>query len=346
MREYIINDKNEGQRLDKYIFRILPKAQASLIYKSFRKKNIVLNNKKCDGKELLKNGDSIKIYMSDDTIDLFSDNKSTKSENVANNTKNYSGNNAYYSALEKAYEKMPDIIYEDEDIILVNKPAGMLSQKAKDEDISLNEICLSYMKNKKDGNLHDNNFTPSICNRLDRNTCGIILFAKNYKAARMLGQALKDRTICKYYICICKGKIENEISLNGSLIKDERNNKVSIDLNDKDGKIHTHIIPLCSNDDISILKIHLITGKTHQIRAHLASINHPIIGDYKYGNRAFNDIYKKKFGISHQMLCAYKVIMPKFTNGLDKLKDKIFEIDLPTEFMKVIKDGNLEIKRS
>lgn len=327
MREYHIDSTNEGQRLDKFLFRILPKAPSSLIYKMLRKKNIVINDRKSDGKDSIKDGDVIKIYMSEDTIEKFSEGCSNITEKT-----------------DELYKLMPDIVYEDDNIIIVNKPVGMLSQKAKDDDISCNEICLSYYRHSGKTDSHDN-FTPSICNRLDRNTSGLLLFAKTYNASRQLSVCLKDRTIKKYYLCIVNGSVNDEMILSGKLTKNHRNNTVHIEKSD-DENIYTEVMPVKVADKISLLEVHLITGKTHQIRAHLASIGAFIIGDYKYGNRAINDYYKKKYGINSQLLCSYKLVMPKFEGSMQHLSGREFMIDMPNEFKKVLADVNMEIKRS
>lgn len=327
MREIIIKENDAGQRLDKFLFKYLKDAPNSFVYKMLRKKNITLNNKKSDGKDIIASGDLIKLFLSDETIEKFI--------GVIEYAKD--------TTIKSLYELMPEIVYEDDNIIIINKPKDMLSQRAEKNDISLNEIALSYLRNKGFISETDSNtFKPSVVNRLDRNTSGLIIFAKTYQAANQLSKALKDRTIHKYYKCICKGKIEKEILLKGHLDKDNEINRVSIKL-DKASNIYTLVTPIETNGDITLVKVHLITGKTHQIRAHLASINHPLLGDYKYGDKGFNDYYKHKFKITSQLLCSYRIEMPEFDGILSYLSNKCFEIDVPTEFVKVCRDGNMEI---
>lgn len=332
MREYIVNDFNEGQRLDKYVLKLLPLAPNSLIQKMIRKKNIVINDKKSTGKENLHSGDIIKIYMSDETIEKFS-----KSDNTKESVK---------KSNDDLYVQMPPIVYEDNNIIVVNKPAGMLSQKADINDVSCNDVCLSYVMHNNELKI-DDSFKPSICNRLDRNTTGLLIFAKTYAGARWVAKGLKDRTINKFYYCVVDGIVTKELTLKGTLIKNHESNKVYINTDDEGAdSIYTHIKPIDSGHNVSLLEIHLITGKTHQIRAHLASIGHPIIGDYKYGNRSRNDYFKQKYGIKNQLLCAYRIKMPVAEGILKELSEREIVIEVPTIFKKVIEDGNMEIKRS
>lgn len=345
MRKIIVSKNDEGQRFDKYLFKYFSNVGSSFIYKMLRKKNIVLNSRKSDGKDLIKEGDIIEIYMAEETIEKFS-NKDITADFTTNNGEVHK-KEADKSAFDNL--KMPPVIYEDDNILLVNKPVGMLSQKAETSDVSANEVCLSYLLRK--GDITDEtlkSFKPSVVNRLDRNTCGILICAKTYIAANSLSAMLKDRTIHKYYKCIVKGKVEKPIKLEGFLSKDNDRNTVNVNKNSNgnDSRIVTVINPIESYNNLSLLEIELITGKTHQIRAHLASIGHPIVGDYKYGDRKLNDAYKKKYGIKAQLLCSYKLIFPEKVSKLEYLQGKIFTIDVPDIYKKVFKDGNMEIKRS
>ena len=208
-------------------------------------------------------------------------------------------------------------------MIIINKPSGIKSQKDSDDDVSINEMAISYMINN--GQLSEESFKhfhPSICNRLDRNTSGLILFAKNLPCAQRLGQALKERSCTKMYRAIVLGDIDKSQKIDGYLSKDEATNKVTItDRPTKDSKpIKTAYRPLKKlSDDMTLIEIHLITGRTHQIRAHLASIGHPILGDNKYGNTIIN----KKHKIKGQLLHAYSI---EFEDG------EKYVADLPGEF--------------
>lgn len=325
MIEIKINDNNKGQRLDKLLLKYLNQAPSSFIYKMLRKKNIVLNDKKASGNEILSTGDLIKVYLSDDTISKFTKEKDSL-KNV--NSKSY---------------PVPKVIYEDNDLLIVYKDAGILSQKADNNDLSMNEICLSYVLKNGSVSLDSFNiYTPSICNRLDRNTEGLLLFAKNYKMANFLSLLLKERTIQKYYYCIVKGIVTNSGMIEGYISKNESNNRVNIstEKTSNSSEIKTYIKPIKHVNNVSLLEIELITGKTHQIRAHLSSIGHPIIGDPKYGDLKLNQQYKK-FGVTHQLLMAHKVIFPHIDDEFTSLSEKIIDIDMPRIYKEIL-NVNLE----
>lgn len=310
MKEYVISSSDAGRRLDKFSMHILSGAGASFTYKMLRKKNITLNDKKASGTEVLCEGDVVKFYLSDDTFEKFSKKPDSHEASVTAD---------------------PEVIYEDDDFLIVDKPAGMLSQKSSAQDISLNEICLSYVR----GNgCHSGSFTPSICNRLDRNTSGLVTFAKTYRASVILSKAFKERLIHKYYNCVVSGVIDRDLDLKGTLVKDERTNKVRVYDDDEGSYINTIVHPIKDNGNITLLEIELITGKTHQIRAHLSHAGHPIVGDIKYGDRAINDRFRKEYGIRSQMLRCTKMIFPDDTK-YGALSGRSVSIDLSDDFNRV-----------
>lgn len=329
MKEIIISNLEAGQRFDRFLDKYLSGAGKSFIYKMLRKKNITLNNKKADGSEKIKEGDTIKIFFSDETFEKFTATpvaQSKKSENKPD------------------YEKLGsiklDIVYEDSDMIFVNKPEGMLSQKAKPDDISLVEYITAYLL--KSGAIESSDlkiFHPGVCNRLDRNTSGIVAAGKTIKGLQSLSEYFKDRSLNKYYICLVKGSGLKRQRIDGFLLKDEKNNKVKI-FNKNSEKIpkdalpiETEYIPVADNGKISLVKVHLLTGRSHQIRAHLASIGFPLIGDFKYGDNGFNDLFKKKYQIKNQMLHAYELEIPQ--------KNIHIHTKLPESFIKVLKGENV-----
>ena len=322
MQELHVTANEAGQRLDKLLAKFLNQAPKSFLYKMMRKKNIVLNGKKCTGNEKLKQGDSIKLFFSDETIEKFSA--------------------GTYVTPKKEKINMLPIIYEDEQVLLMNKPVGVLSQKAKDSDVSAVEILINYLiETNQLSKEQFRTFHPSICNRLDRNTSGILVAGKTLPALQEMNRFFKERTIAKYYRCLVKGRvIKNEDYIKGYLVKDQKTNKVSITKKktEKGVPIETEYCVIQSNDEVSLLEVHLITGKTHQIRAHLASIGHPIIGDYKYGDKQINEMYRQEYGLKSQLLHAYRLEMPSSDGSLAYLNDKKFVAELPDKFIKICKD--------
>ncbi|MDY5576285.1 MAG: RluA family pseudouridine synthase [Lachnospiraceae bacterium] len=325
MKSIIIQKNQAGGRLDKFLFKYLDNAHSSFIYKMLRKKNITLNNKKADGSEKLNLGDEIKIFFSDETFDKFS------SAEKASSIHRIAGSG-------QARKKL-SIIYEDENILLINKPAGMLSQKAKESDVSLNEYALDYLLDN--GSLSEaelKTFKPSICNRLDRNTTGLITVGASMEGVRALSKGFKERTFEKYYLCIVRGIISQPSSISGFLCKNNATNKVSVSkqVAENGSYIETKYEPIGFGENVTLLKVKLITGKTHQIRAHLASEGHPIIGDPKYGNSSLNERYRQKYGVSHQLLHSYELHFPQMEGSLSNLSGRTFFAEAPDIFNQLI----------
>ncbi len=310
MYQFEITTNEAGQRFDKYLHKLLPLAPASFFYKMLRKKNIVLNGKKAEGKEKLNEGDTVKLFLSEETFQSFSVSK-VRTEAVTD---------SYL----KAFRELNGIrvIYENNHMVILHKPAGVLSQKAKDNDISVNEWLIGYL-------LHTNKITentlstykPSVCNRLDRNTSGLVICACSLAGSQEVTRLIVGRDIRKFYRLFVKDHIYEEGIIEGYLQKNSNTNRVNI-LNKSDlvsqhlsvndySYIKTKYSPIENLSDMTYLEIELITGKTHQIRAHMASIGHPLLGDYKYGNRNFNDTYKSKYNITSQLLHAYRLEIPQ-----------------------------------
>ena len=299
MKEFIIQKNEENQRFDKYLKKLLPNATTSFLYKMMRKKNIVINKKKVEGNEKLKAGDVVSIFLSDETFEKFHVNlEELKKE---------------YDSLKSLTLKGLKIIYEDYEMIVADKPYNMLSQKASDKDLSANEYLLGYMINKGSLSFEEyQTFRPSVVNRLDRNTTGLLLFGKTLNALQQLGGGIRERSIEKYYRAVVAGELKEELELKGYLLKDEKTNKVSYHKEQVEGSdyIETGVKPIQSKNGLTLVEIHLVTGKTHQIRLHLSTIGHPILGDMKYGNEKINKKYYESHKVNHQLLHAYRLEFP------------------------------------
>ncbi len=318
MHERIVGTNESGQRLDRLLARILKNADKSFIYKMLRKKNIKLNGAKAEGNEKVSAGDVITIYFSDETFARFTG--------------------------DDAFEPVPfdlDIIYEDANIAVINKKADVLSQKAGKDDVSLNEMFISYLLDK--GEIKEDDLTvfrPAVCNRLDRNTTGLIIAGKTITALRVLSDLLKSREIGKHYKTIVKGVISKENTIRGWLKKDESHNTVRVEDRPFEGayEIVTRYEPVSCNGRFTLLDIELITGKSHQIRAHLSSIGHQVAGDGKYGDKETNRYFKNEYGLKHQLLHSETIMFPDIEGELSYLSGKTFKAPLPAEFIR-IKNG-------
>lgn len=335
MYQRTITETEAGQRFDKYLRKLLPEAGNSFLYKMLRKKNIVLNDAKADGSEKLVKGDVVAVYFSDETLNKFMG----TSQRTHITPADYDG---------------ISVIYENDHILIADKPAGMLTQKASVDDVSLNEWIIHYMiLNKQITESQLKTFRPSACNRLDRNTSGLVLCAKTVRGAQMIGNVLKDRSLHKFYRLYVKGSLTKEDVIEGYLKKDGKTNKVRTytitqsmaddgnqrvkadNANEKEAYIKTKYTPIRQYGDMTLIEVELITGKSHQIRAHLASIGHPLLGDYKYGDKEWNDKYRKKYGIKHQLLHAYKVVFPYLDQPFTDISEREFLAPLPAIFNKV-----------
>lgn len=311
MRQVTISPNQAGQRLDKFLHKYLPQAGTGFLYKMLRKKNITLNAKKAEGKELLREGDVVAFFLAEETLKSFRGNDTDSESAVCRRAFEVFGNAV-------------SVAYEDSDIAALNKPAGILTQKAKEDDLSLNEWLIGYLLETDAITAEElSTFRPSVCNRLDRNTSGLVLCGKTLAGAQKLSSMLKDRILSKYYRTICVGELVEESVLEGCLSKDEKSNRVRITRQSaqknqgsegvktlKTDYIKTVCRPVSAVNGFTLLEVELITGKPHQIRAHLASIGHPIAGDYKYGDRRVNDRLKAEFGLESQLLHAGRVLFP------------------------------------
>lgn len=316
MRTVTVAKNEAGQTLYKMLSKYLNLSGKGFIYKMMRKKNITLNGKKCDGSEKLKEGDEIRLFLADETIDKFSEVK-----------------------IQKVKKTALSIVYEDENVIFINKPSGMLSQKAKESDESLVEYLIDYLLTN--GSLTREamkSFRPSVCNRLDRNTSGLVAAGKSLPGLQVLSEAIRERTMGKYYLCVIEGVLKEKQEIHGWLTKDERTNQVTIWKEERPEAlpIQTNYLPLRTDGRYTLLEVKLVTGRSHQIRAHLASIGHPIAGDYKYGDERVNAEVKKQYGVKSQMLHAWRMVMPaELREPLENLSGREFKAEMPPEMKRM-----------
>lgn len=317
-----ITNNEQGQRLDKYLLKYLNNASKSFIYKMLRKKRIKYNGKKAEGNEIIKDGDLIQMYLSDETINNF------MSEKIINKV------NADFN-----------VIFEDENIIICNKPCGLITHPDNQNDKNtLNSQLLYYLYEKGEFDISKQSvFTPSVCNRLDRNTSGIVVMGKNLASSQELNKAFKNKNIEKYYIAVVKGEIDKSGKIEGFHIKYE-DNKVKIYDNQIEGSkpIQTEYEPLSVSNGFTLVRLKLITGKSHQIRAGLKHLGYPIIGDRKYGNDTVNKYFKEKFNLDNQFLHAYKLIFNINDGCLKYLYKKEFTADFDKKMNLIINEMNLK----
>lgn len=286
MRELVVKKNDANQRLDKFLlkkFKTMPKKMA---YMYIRKKCVKVNGKKATPEVMLKDNDLLTFYIKDEFFD------NIQEEN--------------YEFL-KAPKNLK-IIYEDENIILLDKKPGVIVHQDKSYHFDCLLLRLQhYLYDNGEYNPKEENcFAPALVNRIDRNTGGIVIGAKNAESLRILNQKMKDRELHKFYLCLLinKPKKDNAI-LSDYLIKNEKTNKVTVLRNEKQGakKILTKYSVLETNNNLTLCEVELLTGRTHQIRAHMSSIGCPILGDNKYGNKKLN----QKYSLSKQCLYSYKL---------------------------------------
>lgn len=331
MKEIVVTAMEAGQRLDKLLARYLKEAPKSFLYKMLRKKNITLNGKKADGSEKVKEADRIRLFFSEETLAKFT---GTEKAGLA--------------MQEEFPDTKLDIIYEDENVLLINKPAGMLSQKAGRQDVSLVEYVIGYLL--RSGSITRENldyFRPSVCNRLDRNTSGIVAAGKTIAGLQELSRMFRDRAMHKYYRCLVKGELKESCRLSGYLVKDEKRNQVRISREKQPDSqpIETEYMPVRTGNGLTLLEVKLITGRSHQIRAHLASVGHPIVGDTKYGDEKVNERFFREYGLKYQLLHSYRMELPKLSGALENLSERVFLAKLPDYFQRIL-DSELKKRNS
>lgn len=313
MKQFTVNKNDSTNRLDKFISKVCPSMPLSLVYKSIRKKRVKVNGKRITELSYkLCEGDVLELYINDEFF-----------EERANP----------FMSLEADI----NVVYEDENIIIVNKKRGMVVHEDDENTVAtlINHIK-KYLYDKGEYNPEtENSFAPSLCHRLDRNTGGLVIAAKTAEALRIMNEKIKNREIRKFYKCIVRGEIKpSSGTAKAFILKDSDKNEVSVfDHPVKDGKTAiTAYKTVETNGFESILQIELITGRTHQIRAHMAHLKHPLAGDTKYGDVQYN----RKTGRKFQELYAFKIIFDfKEESGvLEYLKNKEIAIDVDLKLKK------------
>ena len=307
MKEFIIKESSAGQRIDRYLSKLLPSASKLFIQKMIRKKNIKCNEKKTEPSYYTQLNDTIQIYFSDETIDKF----------LGKPQESCSLPQKYYSIFEQP-------VYEDQSLLVINKPKGLLTQPDSSKKIAVSDYVTQLYSTPND------TFHPAPSNRLDYNSSGIVLIPKTYSTQKQINSAISNRQVKKEYLTIVVGEMQKNLHLVHQLNKDEEQNKMhSVKIGSDFGKTASlECFPIYSKDGFTLVRIILHTGRTHQIRIQLAEVGHPLIGDIKYGNPYWNKVVQDKFQLSYHLLHSYAYTLTD--------EDKTFTAPLPNYFTKTL----------
>ena len=390
MRQLTVSAGDAGSRLDRYLMKYLNGAPAGLLYRQMRKKNITLNRRKCAGPERLAEGDTIELFLADDTIDRFSAvpeaiAAAAAASAAAGNTlprkgghhpEEYNGHfpedvsrpeahHGHFSengsdpetldgrptkGLSRGGRSVPplSVLFQNGDILIADKPAGILSQGDDSGEVSMVDLLLRYVLD--DRILSEEQMKtsrPAVCSRLDRNTSGLLLCGLTRRGSAFLSEKLRTRDLKKFYLCLVRGICPRPEQLSGWLVKDQRTNQVTVFFAPEQipekargaaRQIRTDYRPLAYGADATLLCVHLVTGRTHQIRAHLASVGHPLIGERKYGYGSTaatgRSAGERQTGARRQMLHAWRVVFPEISGDFAGLSGRTFQAPPPADFVR------------
>lgn len=310
-----IGTNEAGQRMDKFLRKWLKDVPLSAIYKSIRKGDVRVNGIKAKEKYFLSEGDIV------ETRDIISETKKEKFTRIENKLK---------------------ITYEDDNMVMVEKwPGVLVHSDIKGGQPTLTDYVLSYLFDKGDYTPENEvTFTPAPCNRLDRNTSGIVIFGKNFESLKLLNEMIRERKIKKYYMALVKGRIKDGV-YEAYISKNEDSNisRVFDSPKTDSKKIAMEVKNVQSCGALSLIEIDLLTGRSHQLRAHLAHLGNPIVGDSKYGDKKMNSVFFNKYELSYQYLYAYKVVFKDCPEKLQYLENKTIGESLPPVLKKIKTDA-------
>ena len=316
--KYIITENEASQRIDKFLKRMLKDAPISFIYKMFRQKDVKVNGKKASIDYITKAGDEVDIYIKPALLEQF-----------------------HKEALLRPVKADFEIIYEDENILVINKPKGLLVHGDEGEKrITLQNMVLNYLKEKREWDPNSlDGFIPSPAHRLDRNTSGIVLFGKNLPTLQQLLELFRTRDqIEKKYTLLVRGNFSENGKIDYALAKDSDKKIVRVVPVSKGGKPALTLYKRIKNYPFgyALVEAELMTGRTHQLRVHFASIGHPIVGDGKYGDFQVNEMFERMYGLKNQFLHASDFKFKKLNGRLSYLSDKEFTSPLPEKEQKIL----------
>lgn len=310
-----IKENDANQRLDRFLKKLFKRASLSMIYKMIRK-DLKVNGKRVKEDTMLAVGDVLNLYMSEEKFDELS-----------------------VPVRKKTVKKQFKTVYEDDNILIVSKPRGLIIHgDTHERKNTLANQVIGYLQDKGDYDpAAEKTFRPSPVNRLDRNTTGLVIFGKNAMALRLLTRLIRERhCVGKYYMTVVSGRFDRSMVFGDRLVKDSSTNTVGI-AEGEDGKdALTYVYPVVAGDNFSIVKIKLVTGRTHQIRVHLSHAGYPLLGDPKYGSDIGN-FQAARLGITTQLLHAYRLEFNNMPEELSSLEGKAVEAPLPAEFEKIKK---------